>query len=236
MRRQRRSNDRPIIMDVNPRSPISEAYRTLRTNIEFSSLGDPLQTIMITSAQPEEGKTTTAVNLAVAFAQANKKVVIVDADLRKPTLHYIFQKHNRGGLTSIIAQQKGIDTMAQETHIENLWVIPSGPIPPNPSEMLASNRFTELLEELKSQFDIVIIDTPPTLAVTDPQIVASKCDGVLLVINSGKVKRQSALRVKEGLEHVNARLLGVVLNNMKRSKADSQYYYYYGSREQEVGP
>jgi len=235
MRRQRRSNDRPIIMDVNPKSPISEAYRTLRTNIEFSSLGDPLQTIMITSAQPEEGKTTTAVNLAVAFAQANKKVVLIDADLRKPTLHYIFQKHNRGGLSSIIAQQKGIETTAQETHIENLWVIPSGPIPPNPSEMLASNRFDEFLGEVRAQFDIVIIDTPPSLAVTDPQIVASKCDGVLLVINTGKVKRQAAFRVKEGLDRVNARLLGVVLNNMKRSKADAQYYYYYSSRDQEIG-
>jgi len=235
MRRQLRNSERPIIMDVNPKSPISEAYRTLRTNIEFSSLGEALQIIMITSAQPEEGKTTTAINLAVAFAQANKKVVIVDADLRKPTLHYIFQKHNRGGLSSIIAQQKGIETMAHETHINNLWVIPSGPIPPNPSEMLASGRFDELLGELRAQFDIVIIDTPPSLAVTDPQLVASKCDGVLLVINTGKVKRQAALRVKEGLDRVNARLLGVVLNNMKRSKADAQYYYYYSSREQESG-
>jgi len=235
MRRQRRSNERPIIMDVNPKSPISEAYRTLRTNIEFSSLGEPLQTIMITSAQPEEGKTTTAVNLAVAFAQSNKKVVLVDADLRKPTMHYVFQKQNRGGLSSIIAQQKGIETVAQETHIDNLWVIPSGPIPPNPSEMLASDRFAELLSELRAKFDVVVIDTPPSLAVTDPQIVASKCDGVLLVINAGKVKRQSAVRVKEGLDRVNARLLGVVLNNMKRSKADAQYYYYYSSREQEIG-
>jgi capsular exopolysaccharide synthesis family protein len=224
---------RPVIMDVNPKSPISEAYRTLRTNIEFSSFDDELKTIMITSAQPAEGKTTTAVNLAVAFAQTEKKVLLIDADLRKPTIHHIFSKHNRGGLTNIISNRYQVRELIQETHIDNLSVITSGPIPPNPSEMLASNRMGEVIQELKQMYDIIVIDTPPALAVTDAQIMATKCDGVLLVANAGKVKRQALKRVKDGLDHVKARLLGVVLNNIKRKKGDDHYYYYYGSSEQE---
>ncbi|WP_199620963.1 CpsD/CapB family tyrosine-protein kinase [Paenibacillus alkalitolerans] len=220
----------PLIMDINPKSFIAESYRALRTNIEFSSFDDDLKSIVITSAKPQEGKTTTAVNMAVAFAQAGKSVVLIDADLRKPSIHNIFSKHNRGGLSNIIVKQYRVNEMIQETHIDNLWVITSGPVPPNPSEMLSSNNFTEMLDELKERYSVIIIDTPPALTVTDAQIAAAKCDGVILVVNAGKAKRDSVVKVKEQLEHVKARLLGVVLNNAKRKKRNKQEEYYYESR------
>jgi capsular exopolysaccharide synthesis family protein len=224
-------NKRPIITDTNPKSPISEAYRTLRTNIDFSSIDEQLNVIMLTSAGPGEGKTTTASNLAVAYAQADKKVLLIDADLRKPTLHHMFVRSNRWGLTNIIAGQTTVKEVICETDINNLHLLTSGPIPPNPSEILASKKMSALLEELKLTYDMIIIDTPPALAVTDAQIVATKCDGVILVIDSGKVKREVAMKVKASLEHVKARILGAVLNNLDRKKGDSYYYYYYGNKQ-----
>lgn len=227
----RTTNKRPIITDINPKSPISEAYRTLRTNIEFSSFDEQIKVIMLTSAGPGEGKSTTAANLAVAFAQADKKVLIMDADLRKPTLHHTFSKTNRWGLTNIIAGQAITKDVISQTEINNLDLLASGPIPPNPSELLASKRMSALLEELKLIYDIIIVDTPPALAVADAQIMSTKCDGVILVIDSGKVKREVALKVKTNLEHVNARILGAVLNNIDRKNAESYYYYYYGDKQ-----
>jgi capsular exopolysaccharide synthesis family protein len=224
-------NKRPIITDTNPKSPISEAYRTLRTNIDFSSIDEQLNVIMLTSAGPGEGKTTTASNLAAAYAQADKKVLLIDADLRKPTLHHMFVRSNRWGLTNIIAGQTTVKEVICETDINNLHLLTSGPIPPNPSEILASKKMSALLEELKLTYDMIIIDTPPALAVTDAQIVATKCDGVILVIDSGKVKREVAMKVKASLEHVKARILGAVLNNLDRKNGDSYYYYYYGNKQ-----
>jgi capsular exopolysaccharide synthesis family protein len=224
-------NEKSLITDINPKSPISEAYRALRTNIDFSAIDEQLKVIMITSAGPGEGKSTTAANLAVTFAQADKKVLIIDADLRKPTLHHIFERTNRWGLTNIIAGRSGIKEVISDTNINNLDLITSGPIPPNPSELLASKRMSAVLQELKAIYDVIIIDTPPALAVTDAQVVATQCEGVLLVIDSGKVKRQDAIKAKACLEHVKARIIGAVLNNIDRKKGDSYYYYYYGNKE-----
>ncbi|SDC04040.1 capsular exopolysaccharide family [Paenibacillus sp. UNCCL117] len=225
------NNRRPIITHENPKSPISEAYRTLRTNIQFSAIDEELRVIMVTSAGPGEGKSTTLTNLAVAYAQTDMKVVVIDADLRKPTMHHTFSVTNRWGLTSILAGQAKLGDVVQHTYVDNLSLITSGPIPPNPSEMLASKRMTALLDELKGIYDIILIDAPPTLAVTDSQIVATKCDGVILVVDSGKVKRDMAIKAKANLDHVKARILGVVLNNMDRKNAESYYYYYYGTTE-----
>jgi capsular exopolysaccharide synthesis family protein len=224
-------NKRPIITDINPKSPISEAYRTLRTNVDFSAIDEPVKVIMLTSAGPGEGKSTTASNLAVAYAQSDKKTLLIDADLRKPTLHHTFVRSNRWGLTNIIAGQTKASEVICKTDINNLELLTSGPIPPNPSEILASKKMTALLEELKLAYDIIIIDTPPALAVTDAQIVATKCDGVILVIDSGKVKREVAMKVKASLEHVKARILGAVLNNLDRKNGESYYYYYYGKKD-----
>ncbi len=186
---------------------------------------------MATSAGPGEGKSTTLTNLAVAYAQADMRVVLIDADLRKPTMHHTFSLSNRMGLTSVLSGQAELDEVVRESYIPNLNLITSGPIPPNPSEMLASKRMTKLLDDLKERFDVILIDAPPILAVTDSQIVATKSDGVILVIDSGKVKRDMAIKAKANLEHVNARILGVVLNNMDRKNAESYYYYYYGAPE-----
>lgn len=220
-----------LITETNPKSPISEGYRILRTNIEYSSIDQSLQIIMVTSSKPSEGKSTTCANMAVAFAQSNKRVLLIDADLRKPTQHHIFGKSNRFGLTTALFNQKELQDVIQQTNTDNLSLIPSGPTPPNPSELLSSNRMAALLETTKSMYDMIIIDTPPILFVTDAQIVAAQSDGVVLVVDSGKVKKDVALKAKASLDHVKAKLLGVVLNNINRKHADS-YYYYYGDKNE----
>jgi capsular exopolysaccharide synthesis family protein len=187
---------------------------------------------MLTSAGPSEGKSTTTTNLAVTYAQASKKVLIIDGDLRKPTMHHTFMKSNRRGLTNILAGHSTYQEVVVETHVPNLHLLPSGPIPPNPSEMLSSQKMGLLLKDLKMEFDMIIIDTPPALAVTDAQVIAARCDGVILVINSGDVKREVAMKMKANLERVNAKILGVVLNNVDRKNQESYYYYYYGIKEE----
>jgi len=220
---------RALITDINPRSPISETYRSLRSNIEFSSIDREIRTLMMTSAGPAEGKSTTTANLAVTYAQAGKRVLVVDADLRKPTLHHTFGLTNRWGLTSVMIGQASLEQVLQDTNVENLWCLTSGPLPPNPAELLASKKMTSLLETLKQEFDIILIDTPPVIAVTDAQIVASKCDGVVMVIDYGNVKREIALKAKQLLELARANLLGVVINNKKHTRNKEYYYYYYYS-------
>lgn len=224
-------NKRQIITLTNPRSPISESYRALRTNIEFSSIDEKLQVLMVSSAGPGEGKSTTITNLAVTFAQSEKKVVLIDADLRKPTAHHTFSISNRWGLSSIISQQSSLEEVIQVTDIPNLDVITSGAIPPNPAEMMGSKRMTAIINQLRGLYDIILIDTPPLLAVTDAQIVAAKSDGVIMVVDQGRVKREIAAKAVKNLESVNARILGVVLNNVKRKANEEAYYYYYGVQD-----
>ena len=226
------NNKRPIITDINPKSPISEAYLTLRTNIDFSNVDEEMKIIMLTSAGPAEGKSTTVSNLAVAYAQNDRKVLIIDADLRKPTMHHTFNRSNRWGLTNVLTGKTLLSDVIAETHVPNLHILPSGPIPPNPSEILASKRMTVILDELRNMYDLIIVDTPPALAVTDAQIMATRCDGVILVIYSGSTKRDAVVKVKANLEHVKANLIGAVLNNVDRKSGDGYYYYYYGSREE----
>lgn len=225
------TNKRPIITHQNPKSPISEAYRALRTNIQFSSIDEELKVIMVTSAGPGEGKSTTLINLAVAYAQSDKNVLVIDADLRKPTMHHTLQVSNRWGLTNLLTNQLTIREVLQDTSIPNLSIISSGPIPPNPSEILASKKMVSILDELKQQYDIILIDAPPAIAVTDSQIIATRSDGVILVVDSDKVKRDAALKAKQNLENVRARILGVVLNNVDRKNKDAYYYYYYGESQ-----
>jgi capsular exopolysaccharide synthesis family protein len=216
-----------LITEHSPKSPISERYRMLRTNIEFSTLDRQLQVIMITSSKPSEGKSTTSANVAVSFAQANKKVLLIDADLRKPSQHHIFGKSNRSGLTTALFKQQELSDIIQQSSIENLSILQAGPTPPNPSELLSSKQMAALLDTTRGMYDVIIIDTPPILSVTDAQIVATLSDGVVLVIDSGKVKKDVVLKAKASLEHVNAKLIGVVLNNINRKHSDS-YTYYYG--------
>jgi capsular exopolysaccharide synthesis family protein len=225
------NSKRRLITQVNPKSPISESYVKLRTNIDLSAVDDPMQIVMVTSANPGEGKSTTAANLAVVYAQADKKTLLIDADLRKPTMHHFFLLSNRHGLTSVLTNQVSLLGAVKDTTIPNLHALTSGPIPPNPSELLSSKRMAALLQELRGDYDVIIVDSPPALAVADAQIISTLCDGALIVLSSGSVKRELALKVKANLEHAKAKILGVVLNNMDRKNADAYYYYYYGENE-----
>lgn len=215
----------PLITITDPRSPISEAFRTLRTNLEFSSLDNPLRTMVVTSAGPEEGKSTTLANLAVTIAQGGKKVILVDCDLRRPFQHQIFGVNNGAGLTTMVVDEGAMEEPPlQETEASNLWLLPSGPPPPNPSELLGSRRMEEIIETLIVRADMILFDAPPIIAVTDAAVLASKVDGVLLVIKAGSTKRDHIQRAKAQLGKVNARLVGTVLNDVPFETTLHRYY------------
>jgi capsular exopolysaccharide synthesis family protein len=214
-----------LVTLTSPRSPVSEAYRTLRTNLEFSSLDEPLKTMVATSPGPEEGKSTTLANLAVTLAQAEKRVILVDCDLRRPSQHEIFGLANEVGLTTMVVDEAAMrDPPLLETDVEGLRLLPSGPLPPNPSELIGSRRMAEIIGTLSERADIVLFDAPPVIAVTDAAVLASRVDGVLLVIKAGTTKRDHAKKAKALLEKVNAHVVGAVLNNVKM---DTSYYSYY---------
>ncbi|MGG0283576.1 CpsD/CapB family tyrosine-protein kinase [Peribacillus butanolivorans] len=215
-----------LIALTNPKSPITEQYRLIRTNIQFSSVDKEIKTIVVTSAEPNDGKSTTAANLAIVLAQEEKKVLLVDADLRKPSIHYAFNISNIHGLTSVLTKKMDLRKTISNSNVLNLDILTSGPIPPNPSEILNSKAIETAINELKDIYDYIIFDTPPVLVVTDSQIVANKCDGVIMVVASGKTNKQSAVKAKELLEKANTSLLGVVLNGME---SDTSNYYYYQS-------
>ncbi|WP_340016053.1 CpsD/CapB family tyrosine-protein kinase [Paenibacillus sp. FSL K6-1318] len=212
-----------LVTYFNSKSQISEGYRKLRTNIQFSSIDSHIKKIMVASAEAGEGKTTTISNLAVTYAQEGKKVLLIDADLRNPSLHQVFSVPNHVGLSSVLSNQYSVEEVLSESYIDNLQLFTSGPIPPNPSEMIGSKRMIKLIEELEDQYDVIMFDTPPVLAVTDALIVSSLCDGVLLVVNSGKVKKELVKKTKAALEHVNARILGAILNNIKNAAVPVGY-------------
>lgn len=216
---------RKLIAAQNTKSPITEQYRTLRTNIQFTSFDSEIKTIMVTSTGPGEGKSTTAANLAVVFSQQGKNVLLVDADLRKPTVHYTFNLTNTFGLTSVLTRQISIEEAIVESNSSNLCLLSSGPIPPNPAELMGSSAMDQFLKNAKQNFDMVIFDTPPILAVTDAQILSNKCDGTIVVVSSGKTVKEDASKAKDLLMAAKAKILGVVLNNKKLKSTN----YYYGN-------
>lgn len=228
MNLQSLSAGRKLITSIAPKSPISEQYRTVRTNIQFSSIDGDMRVMMVTSSGPGEGKSTTAANLAVTFAQLGKKVLLVDADLRKPTVHHTFALKNQVGFTNVLTKQASLGQAVVETEEKDVFVLTSGPIPPNPAELLSSKSMEHFVEEAKAQFDYVIFDTPPLLAVADPQILANQCDGSILVVYSERTEIEAAKKSKELLENAKGKLLGVVLNHKELKNSD--YYYYYGTK------
>jgi capsular exopolysaccharide synthesis family protein len=219
---------RQLIAQEQPKSPISEQYRNIRTNIQFSAVDTDIRSLMITSANPGEGKTTTTANLAVVFAQQGKKVLLVDVDLRKPALHEMFRTDNTLGITSVLSKQGTLEKCIRKTEEANLHFLPCGAIPPNPAELLGSALMKEFIEEVQSQYDLVIFDTPPVLVVTDAQVMANQCDGIVLVVRSGKTEKEQALKAKALLQNTKGKLLGAVLNDKKQK--DNEYYYYYGNK------
>lgn len=217
-----------LITISNPRSPVAEAYRSLRTNLEFSSLDKPLRSMVVTSAGSDEGKSTTLANLAVTMAQAGKRVVLVDCDLRRPSLDKIFDANNNAGVTDLIRDEALLkNPPLQETAIANLQLLTSGKLPPNPAEILASRRMGEIIVALLERAEMVLFDAPPIIAVTDAALLSAKVDGVLLVVRAGKTKREHAHKAKALLEKVNAHLIGTVLNNVR---LDSSIQYYYAEK------
>ncbi len=217
---------RHLIAKKDPKSPITEQYRTIRTNIQYASVDQAIRSIVVTSTGPMEGKSTTTANLAVVFAQQGKKTLLIDADLRKPTAHYTFQLPNTVGLTSVLTKQVELMDAVYMTDVENLFVLTSGPIPPNPAELLASVSMEYLLKEAYNLYDFILFDTPPVLTVTDAQVLANLADGSILVTSSGTTDRDGAIKAKEILTSAQAKLLGAVLNNKKADK-NTHYYYYY---------
>lgn len=218
-----------VIVANNPTSNISEQYRTIRTNIQFSIVDQKLNTLLVTSATPSSGKTTTSANLAAAFASEGIKVLLVSTDLRKPTLHKIFDENNTVGLTNLLTNPEvRLEQVIKKTFVPNLYRLPSGPVPPNPSELLSSNRMNQIIEEMKTEFDLVVFDSPPLLPVTDAQILAAKVDGTIVVVPQGEVKKNELNQAAELLEKVNANVLGTVMNKVERDSDNYYYYNYYG--------
>lgn len=208
-----------------PRSPVSEAYRTLRTNLDFASLDQELKTLVVTSAGVGEGKSTTLANLAVVSARAGRRVLLVDADLRRPRLHDIFGLSNAVGLTTAMMDEAALASPPlQETGIEGLSVLTSGQLPPNPAELMSSRRMEEVIAVLTEHADQVFFDTPPVIAVTDAAVLATKVDGVLLVISAGKTRRENARAAVQRLKQINARLVGTVLTNVQMDSGFRGYY------------
>lgn len=216
-----------LVTAIEPKNVVSEQFRTVRTNIDFSSIDKKLKSLLFTSSGVSEGKSTVSANIAVAWAQQGKKVLFIDADLRRPTLHSTFGLINNQGLSTILSNDCDFHGIAVETAMENLTVITSGPVPPNPAELLNSNRMKRFLHLVESEYDLVLLDVPPLLSVTDTQVLSANVDGVILIVRQGVAQKAAVTRAVELLKMVDANLLGYVLNDMT-SKNGYGYGYGYG--------
>ncbi|HZY45690.1 MAG TPA: polysaccharide biosynthesis tyrosine autokinase [Anaerolineae bacterium] len=222
-----------LVTALQPRSPISESFRILRTNLQFSAVDQPLGALMVTSTSPSEGKSLTAANLAVVMAQSGKRVILVDADLRRPTQHRIFELNNNAGLTNVLLDGPArLADALQLTPIENLRVLTAGSIPPNPSELVGSARMAEFIQSLRAQADLIIFDTPPIMVVSDATVLSPRVDGVLIVVNSAHTRRPIAQRAENTLKAAGARVLGISLNRLAVRDAGYYYDYYYAERDE----
>jgi len=216
-----------LVTSLAPKSPVAEAYRVLRTNLQFAGVGKANSVFMVTSTEAGEGKTTTLANLGAVLAQAGKQVILVDTDLRRSTLHQVFGMANSIGLTSMLLDESlGVHDVVVPTHIPNLRLLTSGPRPPNPAELLEHPRMDEIIALLRADADLVILDTPPVLAVADATIMSSRVDGVVMVVLMGGTRTELCRRAVQALRQVNARLMGAVMNKVTHSRGGYYYYYY----------
>lgn len=216
-----------FIVEKEPKSIAAESYRTLRTNLQYSSFDKEYKVIVVTSSEPGEGKSTTAGNLAISLAQGEKKVILIDCDLRKPSLHKRFKISNIIGLSDVLIGKESLSNSVNR-YRKNLMVLTSGKIPPNPSEMLGSRAMTDLLKKLQEEVDYIILDTPPVQAVTDSQILSTKADGTILVVKAEYTKKESVQNSIDLLKKVNAHVIGTVLNGVDTKR--NKYHYYYGEK------
>ena len=222
------------LMTLDTRSSVAEAYRVLRTSVLLSSVDKPPKILLVTSGQPGEGKTTTAVNTAISLAQLGSSVLIIDCDLRRPSAHKLFGVEQQQGLSTYLSRNVKLVDVMQKLPIPNLWLLPCGPIPPNPAEMISSGKMKEMLRLLGESFDHIIIDSPPLLKVTDPVILSTMVDGVILVVHGGKSTRDIVRRTRQELSLAGAKIFGVVLNNVDVGQAnENEYYGSYSNYEQE---
>jgi non-specific protein-tyrosine kinase len=217
-----------LVAVTQPRSAAAEAYRSVRTNLQFSGLDEPVRTLVVTSAAAGEGKTTTAANFAIVSAQGGVRVCLIDSDLRRPALHKLFGLPNERGLTTALVEGLTAAAVAQPTAVPQLSVVTSGALPPNPAEMAASRRMGDLLAKARAEFDLVVCDTPPVVSVSDGVALAAQCDGVLLVVRAATVPHDVVSRAIEQIEAVRGRIVGVLLNdiNLRRNGYDYPYYRY----------
>lgn len=217
-----------LVTFAEPKHVVSEQFRTVRTNIEFAGAAlDKCQVVMFTSSAMSEGKSTVSANVAVTWAQAGKKVLLIDADLRRPTVQATFRKLNLDGVTTVLTGKTTAEQVVEDTYVNNLSVITSGPVPPNPSELLNSKRMGQLIDWSRENFDIIVLDTPPVLAVSDVQVLVPKTDGVVVVANMGKTLKGDLRRTVEVLKLANAKILGSV-ERVKSKHSDMGYGYGYG--------
>ena len=213
-----------FVMEKAPKSIDAEAYRSLRSNVEYSSFDDEYRAIVVTSSVPGEGKSTTSGNLALSLAQSGNKVLLVDCDMRKPSIHKKFKISNMSGTAELLLRKESFEDVVN-CYNENLTIITAGKIPPNPSEMLASRAMTAFIKEMKKEFKYIILDTPPLQAVTDAQVLSTKADGVLLVVRAGSTKKDAVLNSVDLIKKVQGKVIGTVLNGVENKKNS---YYYYG--------
>ncbi|MFQ5710008.1 MAG: GumC family protein, partial [bacterium] len=216
-----------LVAHFKPKSPVTEAYRTLRTNLQFSESESKLQAFLVSSAGPGEGKSTTTANLAIAMSQQGVRTILVDSDLRRPVQHRLFEIEKSRGLSNILVGKSTLDEAIQATGIENLDALTCGILPPNPSELLGSKRMKDLVAQLKERYEVCLFDSPPLIAVTDAAVLGQELDGVLLVVKSGQTHQDALIRGVELLDNVRARILGVLLNDVSRANTYGSYYYYY---------
>ena len=214
-----------FIVQKNPKSIAAEAYRSLKTNIQYSSFDKEYKTIVITSSNPGEGKSTTSGNLELTLAEGESRVLLVDCDMRKPSMHKNFRVTNTYGIADILLQRKKVMDVAH-MYNKNLSIITAGKVPPNPAEMLGSKAMSAFLEEMKEHFDYIILDTPPVQVVADAQILSTKVDGTIIVVRAGVTKKEDVNDTVNTLKKVNANIIGTVLHAVDNSK--NKYYYYYG--------
>jgi capsular exopolysaccharide synthesis family protein len=224
--------EKDVFVHTKPQEPAAEAYRSIRTSVLFSATDEhPLKAIVLTSPGPQEGKTTTLCNLGIAMAQNQKKVLLVDADMRKSRLHDVFKKENDKGLSTFLSSQAGFESLIRKTDIENISVVTSGPHPPNPSELISSHKMKDFIELVRKKFDFILFDTPPVAMLTDAVILSGFADGIIMVVQSGKTSKKALSRVHQVLKDAKVRVVGTVFNMISIASSHYYYYSYYGKRK-----